>query len=254
MLWLDLEGAVNVRDVGGIPTDDGEKIARGRLLRSDNLQNLSPTDVNFLVEHVRLSTVVDLRSPAEVTSEGPAPLTRIDRVLHVNHSLLPEHGFAATAEALLVRRKREKERYPGDPSCAHYLGYVEHRPDSIVAALRAVNRSAGAALVHCAAGKDRTGVVVAFALTVAGARREDIIRDYAATGERLDRILDRLRSSPTYAGSIDSVPEDHHRPRAETMEAFLEQVDKRHGGVLNVLGSNGFTDDEFDALHRKLRR
>ncbi len=253
MLWLDLEGAVNARDVGGIPTDDGGKITRGRLLRSDNLQDLSPTDVTYLVDHLGLSTVVDLRSPTEVASEGPAPLTRLGHVTHVNYSLLPEHGFAATEEALLIRRKREEERFPGDPSCAHYLSYVEHRPDSIVSALRAVNRSPGAALVHCAAGKDRTGVVVAFALTVAGARREDVIRDYAATGERLHLILERLRNSPTYAGSVDSVPEDHHRPRAETMEAFLEHLDKRYGGVLGVLGRHGFTDAELDALRRKLR-
>jgi protein-tyrosine phosphatase len=253
VLWLDLEGAVNVRDVGGIPTDDGGAIARGRLLRSDNLQNLSPADVTYLVDHMRLSTVVDLRSTFEVTAEAPSPLTRLGHITHVNHSLLPEHGFAATEEALLVRRKREEERYPGDPSCAHYLGYVEERPDSIVAALRAVNQASGAALVHCAAGKDRTGVVVAFALSVAGARREDIIRDYAATGERLSRILERLRNSATYAGSIDTVPEDHHRPRAETMEAFLEVVDKRYGGVTNVLGKNGFTDDELDSLYRRLR-
>ncbi|WP_007024479.1 tyrosine-protein phosphatase [Saccharomonospora iraqiensis] len=253
MLWLDLEGAVNVRDVGGIPTTDGDKTAPGRLLRSDNLQDLSPGDVTLLTEQLRLSTVVDLRSRSEVNAEGPTPLTRLEHITHVNHSLIPDHAYDASAEALLVRRQREEQRYPGDPSTAHYLGYVEHRPDSIVAALRAVNGSPGASLVHCAAGKDRTGVVVAFALSVAGARREDIIRDYAATGQRLPRILDRLRSSATYAGDIDKVPEDHHRPREETMEAFLEQIDKRHGGVTDVLGRNGFTDDELDALYRKLR-
>ena len=167
--------------------------------------------------------------------------------------LLPEIGKDVTAEALLVRRRREEERYPDDPACAHYLGYVENRPDSIVAALRAIARASGTALVHCAAGKDRTGVVVAFALTVAGARREEIIRDYAATNERLPLILERLRSTPTYSGDIDSVPEDRHRPRAETMEAFLEQVDRRYGGVEGVLGRHGFGDDELEALYRKLR-
>ncbi|WP_298183223.1 tyrosine-protein phosphatase [Saccharomonospora sp.] len=253
MMWLELEGAVNTRDVGGIPTDDGAKIAPGRLLRSDNLQDLSPADVTRLVEDVRLDTVVDLRSPLEVAAEGPTPLGRVSHIIHVNHSLLPERGIDAGAEALLVRRKREEERHPGDPSYPHYLGYVENRPDSIVAALRAITRASGAALVHCAAGKDRTGVVVAFALTVAGARREDIIRDYAATGERLHLILERLRSTPTYSRNIDSVPEDHHRPRAEIMEAFLEQVDRRYGGVEEVLGRNGFGDDELDALYRKLR-
>ncbi|WP_028661823.1 tyrosine-protein phosphatase [Saccharomonospora saliphila] len=253
MLWLELDGAVNVRDVGGIPTDDGDKTTPGRLLRADNLQDLSPADIALLTDQLRLSTVVDLRSPSEVSAEGPAPLTRLGHITHVNHSLLPDHAYDGGAEALLVRRKREEERYPGDPSCAHYLGYVEHRPDSIVGALRAVNDSPGAALVHCAAGKDRTGVVVAFALTIAGARREDIVRDYAATGQRLPRILARLRGSPTYAGDVDSVPEDRHRPRAETMEAFLEQVDRRHGGVLDVLARNGFTDDEAETLYRKLR-
>ncbi|MGI5996010.1 tyrosine-protein phosphatase [Saccharomonospora viridis] len=253
MMWLELEGAVNARDVGGIPTDDGAKIAPGRLLRSDNLQDLSPADVALLVNNMALDTVVDLRSPLEVAAEGPTPLTRLDHITHVNHSLLPEIGKDVTAEALLVRRRREEERYPDDPACAHYLGYVENRPDSIVAALRAIARASGTALVHCAAGKDRTGVVVAFALTVAGARREEIIRDYAATNERLPLILERLRSTPTYSGDIDSVPEDRHRPRAETMEAFLEQVDRRYGGVEGVLGRHGFGDDELEALYRKLR-
>ena len=75
MPWIDLDGAVNVRDLGGLPTEDGRGTARGRLLRADNLQELSASDVARLVRDIGVTTVVDLRSSAELTSEGPAPWT-----------------------------------------------------------------------------------------------------------------------------------------------------------------------------------
>jgi len=75
MSWIDLDGAVNVRDLGGLPTEDGRGTARGRLLRADNLQELSASDVARLVRDIAVTTVVDLRSSAELASEGPAPWT-----------------------------------------------------------------------------------------------------------------------------------------------------------------------------------
>ena len=83
----------------------------------------------------------------------------------------------------------------------------------MVAALRSVARSEGAALVHCAAGKDRTGVVVAVALRAVGVRPEAVIADYAATGERIGPLLARLRRSPAYAADMGSEPDESHRPR-----------------------------------------
>ena len=77
--------------------------------------------------------------------------------------------------------------------------------------------------------------------------------DYAATGERTEAIVGRLRRSPTYARDIDSVPADVHRPRAETMAAFLEQVDSRYGGVIQWLTDHGLADGELDLLRTKLR-
>ncbi|WP_199434664.1 tyrosine-protein phosphatase [Qaidamihabitans albus] len=253
MLWHELDGAVNVRDVGDIPTVDGGRTARGRLLRADNLQDLSPADVTYLLETVRLRTVVDLRTAAEVRAAGPTPLAGIGEVAHVHHSLVPEDAWNIAAEALALRRRREADRYPGDAACANYLGYLEERPGSVTGALRAIARSPGAVLVHCAGGKDRTGVIVAFALSVAGARREDVVRDYAATAERITAILDRLRASATYAADVDRVPEREHLPRAETMAEFLDQLDRRHGGVSGWLSRHGFTAAEITALRRKLR-
>ena len=255
MAWIELDGAVNVRDLGGLPTEDGGKTADARLLRGDNLQELSPADVATLVGEIGVTTVVDLRSSDELASEGPAPLDGVAGVLHVHHPVLPEAGSAtdAASDVLLIQADRDRSRYPADPICGHYLGYLEDRPDQVAAALRSIARSEGAALVHCAAGKDRTGVVVALALTAAGVRPQAVVADYAASADRTEAILARLRRSPTYARDIDSKPADSHRPRPETMAAFLEQMDSRYGGVGRWLAGHGFGDDDLRLLRAKLR-
>jgi protein-tyrosine phosphatase len=254
--WIELDGAVNVRDLGGLPTEDGAKTADARLLRADNLQELSPADIATLVGEIGLTTVVDLRSSDELASEGPAPLDGVAGVLHFHHPVLAEAGSAtdAASDVLLTRANRDWSRYPADPICGHYLGYLEDRPDQVAAALRSVARSEGAALVHCAAGKDRTGVVVAVALSAVGVRRPAVIADYAATGERIGPVLARLRRSPTYAGDISGEPDELQRPRPQTMAAFLEQVDARYGGAARWLAGHGFGPDDLQLLRAKLLR
>jgi protein-tyrosine phosphatase len=256
MPWIDLEGAVNVRDLGGLPTDDGGETVAGRLLRADNLQELSPDDVRRLVKDIGLTTVVDLRSSHEMASEGPAPLDSVPGVRHVHHPVVPELGSAtdAVAEALLLKKDQDRSRFPSDPTCGHYLGYLEDRPDQVLGAVRSIARDDGAALVHCAAGKDRTGVVVALALTAAGVRPQAVVADYAATGERTEAILSRLRRSPTYSRDIDSQPAEAHRARPETMAAFLGQMETRYGGVARWLTDHGLSAEDLDRLRAKLRR
>jgi protein-tyrosine phosphatase len=256
MAWIDLEGAVNVRDLGGLPADDGGETVAGRLLRADNLQELSPSDVSRLVRDMGLTTVVDLRSSAELASEGPAPLDAVPGVRHAHHPVIPELGSAtdAVADALLLKKAEDRSRFPSDPTCGHYLGYLEDRPDQVVGAVRSIAHDGGAVLVHCAAGKDRTGVVVALALTAVGVRPQAVVADYAATGERTEAILTRLRRSPTYARDLDGLPAEAHMARPETMAAFLEQMDARYGGVGRWLTDHGLTPEELNLLRTKLRR
>jgi protein tyrosine/serine phosphatase len=267
--WLPLEGAANARDLGGLPTDGDAETAPQRLLRSDNLQDLTPADVRVLVDDVGLRTVVDLRTDVEVELEGPGPLTREPQVEIRHLSLFPESGGRTDVDAdatLPWQADGEDARrgsalpgtppgeppQPGSRAVAFYLGYLRDRPDNVVAALRAVAESAGAAVVHCAAGKDRTGVVVALALSVAGVPRERIVADYAATADRIEPLLARLRASDTYREDLDSRPDDSHRPRPEAMQRFLAHLDEQYGGPLGWLATAGFGPEDVARLRSRL--
>ena len=136
---------------------------------------------------------------------------------------------------------------------SHYLGYLADRPDSVSAALHAVAASTGAAIVHCAAGKDRTGTVVGLALSVAGVADADVIDDYVATAERIDAIVERLLARPTYADALRDQPRTHHEPRPETMQRILTVLRERHGGAAGWLGEQGWSDRQVERLRTKLR-
>lgn len=262
-----MEGLVNLRDVGGMPTRDGGAISAGRLLRSDNLQGLTLSDIDRLLG-IGLTDVVDLRSEYEVESEGPGPLVGYPAVRIHQHSLFREwrEGVGEEKPAELVEDRPEDE--PDEalpwvdlapsvesdhPVASIYLSYLVDRPDSILASLRHIGGARGATLVHCAAGKDRTGTVVALALSVAGAEPAAIIDDYAASSERMEAIVQRLVGSPTYAENLRDRPLSSHLSHPETMQAFLEYVDSEYGGVPRLLAGLGWTDDDNGRLLAKLR-
>jgi protein-tyrosine phosphatase len=253
--WVDLEGAVNVRDLGGLEVAGGGRTAPGVLLRSDNLQGLTGRDVDRLLHGHGVRVVVDLRTVAEVELEGPGPLAGDERVDIRHRSLFPEAGERTdvAADGLLPWQGRPLGGDPAEsPAVRAYLGYLRDRPDSIVAALRDVAEADGAAVVHCAAGKDRTGVVCAVALAAVGVAREAIVADYVATGDRLGPLLARLRASPTYAADLDGRPDATHRPRPETMTRVLDVLDEQDGGAGGWLAAHGFGEDELAALRGRL--
>ncbi len=267
--WLRLDGTTNTRDLGGLPTLDGGTTVPGRILRSDNLQTLSDADVQRLVQEVRLREVIDLRTTAEVLLEGRGPLRAVPEVIHRHFSLLPERGHhtdvfaveesevgdlpADWAESILPRQVADTDA--GEPPAVRsYLGYLGHRSDNVLGALRALAAGGdGAAAVHCAAGKDRTGVVVALSLAVAGVPHEEIVADYALTAEVIDALVAKLAASPTYAEDMVTRDVASHTPRAETMDRVLRLLDERHGGPLGWLSAHGFGAEEQAALRARLR-
>ena len=212
--WIELDGAVNVRDLGSLTTDDGRTTVPRRLLRADNLQDLSPADVRLLVDEHG----ADHRGrpaqpgggrvrgtwPADPGRVGPACAPLGAAGVRQGHRRRRRGAGRPQGRGPLPRRPalRSLPRLPGGPAGAGGRRAAQRSP-----------RRPGAALVHCAAGKDRTGVVVALALTVAGVGRETVIADYTATAERIGAVLSRLRASKTYAADLDTRPDDDHKPR-----------------------------------------
>lgn len=259
--WIALEGAVNVRDLGDLPTNDGGMTRPRRLIRSDNLQGLTPADVRTLVDDLGVRSIADLRTEIEVAREGPGPMTRESSV-HISHlSLFPEAGHNTDAAALdddgpvvLPWQTRGADLGADGRRGASgiYLRYLDDRTDSVLAALRLIAGSTGATLVHCAAGKDRTGVVIGLALAEVGVTDDAIVADYAASAERIDAIFARLTASPTYVDDLTDQSVDKHTPRAATMQRMLESLDVEYGGAGGWLRKHGWTDEDAAALRAKL--
>jgi protein tyrosine/serine phosphatase len=244
--WIELEGAVNVRDLGGLPTAEGRATAPRVLIRSDNLQGLSDKDVRRLLDDYGVRTVLDLRTPTEVRLEGPGPLVA-EGLRHVNLDLIPTWDEDEGIDRIVPHEQREE----GDLS-HFYLTYLDSMPQSVVDALRVLaDPASGSVVVHCAAGKDRTGVIVALALAVAGVRRDEIVADYALTAERIEAVRDRLVASPTYAEDMKARPLGDMLPHAHSMRHFFDRLDEL-GGVESWLTSQGFGPDEQAALREKL--
>jgi protein-tyrosine phosphatase len=259
--WIELEGAANVRDVGGLPTVDGRAVQPNRLIRSDNLQGLTDDDVRLLVDVHNVRAVADLRTGIEVDAEGPGPMTA-EPLVHIEHlSLFPEAGRNTDAAALdedgpIVLPWQNRTTDLGEDrrkgAAAVYLGYLEDRADSAIAALRLIAGTDGATIVHCAAGKDRTGVVTALALAEVGVQPQAIIDDYAMSAERIEAIFGRLTASSTYSADLAGQQIDKHRTRPETMQRLLEAIDEEFGGVSGWLRSHGWTDRDAAELRAHL--
>lgn len=242
--WIELDGAVNARAV--VP---------GVLLRSDNLQSLTARDIRRLVEEQQLEVVLDLRTDGEAEREGPGPLTREPGVRIEHRSLYPSSGGGTDVEAADAELwpKIESTAWADEPRMVQaYMSYLTARPDSIVGSVRTIAEARGAVLVHCAAGKDRTGTVVAMALDAAGVDRRLIVDDYLATGQRIEAILARLVTSPTYRPELAGRDPQAYAPVPGTMERLLDVLEERFGGSAAWLSANGLSEADLERLRRRL--
>lgn len=231
--------AYNWRDLGGLPTTDGRRTRHGRLFRSDTLQELDDADARRLADEVGLRTVVDLRLKGEVTREGRGPLEHEEGVRHLGVPLISvDLSVPGTAVPLIT----------AEMHVPHYLGFL----DVSAAAFRLIAESLAAdglpAVVHCAAGKDRTGVVVAVLLDAMGVERAAIVDDYVRSRETYPQVHERLRRLDSYREHIDLQPPEVRDASPGVIGGFLDGLSADFGTGADYLRSVGVTDDALAAL------
>ena len=236
---IELEGCFNFRDLGGYPTEDGRRLRWRMLFRSDALHHLSQADVERFVSELCITDIVDLRSSGELAAEGRGRLAHAPARFH--H--LPLFDGAA-AEG----RERAEQVTLAD----RYFLLAEFAKQPIARVLAALAESRGPAVYHCAAGKDRTGVVSALLLGLLGVRDEIIVADYAASQEKLDAIVERLMAAEGYQQMLALLPADTLHAEPETMQTLLARLRERYGSLEGYARSIGLPEAALDRLRARL--
>lgn len=244
-----LAGAFNFRDLGGLPTTDGHRTRSGRLFRSDTLQALTAPDVAHLVQTLGVAVVIDLRVAAEAVEQGRGPLAG-SPVGYVNIPLddAPRRD-TPRGTATPVGSATET----ASPTVTFYLNFLESDSPALALALQILAVSlAHPVVVHCAAGKDRTGLVIALALDLVGVRTEAIIADYMVSARNIDRVVARFRTWPRYRDRMAVVDPQFYRVEEHVIRAFLAELRGRYGGARGWAHRRGVPDAVLDLLAARL--
>jgi len=244
LVW---DGCLNVRDLGGLPTTDGGETRRGAIVRADSVRLLSDQGWRALVDH-GIGLVIDLRGEHEREEDPPAELP-----VEVVHVPFME---ATDAEWEEIAAELESANAAPDDATANrdaYLIFLEHFKDNVAASLRAVAHAPqGGVVIHCVGGKDRTGLLTAFLLHVAGVDEATIAADFALSEERL-----RERHEGWFETAESE--EDLRRlrriaqTRPETMLGVFAELRRRYGGVEEYLREAGVSAEELELARARLR-
>jgi protein-tyrosine phosphatase len=228
----------NFRDVGGYAGLDGRSVRWRRLFRSDALHRLGDEDASAFAE-LGVRTVIDLRRPHEIERYGRVAerygLDYRNLVLaHVDWDEV-EHPEDVVHERWLADR---------------YLNFAEDGHEAILASLRIIaDPQRAPVIVHCMAGKDRTGTVCALTLSLLGVSDEDIAADYALTTEAMKRLTDYLMEK--HPSAVLGNEHMWDSPPA-AMLMFMADLRALHGSIENYAREIGLLTKEIDSMRAHL--
>ena len=232
------EGCFNFRDIGGYLNQDGRRVKKGLYFRAGRQDRMTEKDLVQLSD-LNISTQIDLRKQEEVLDQVRGPLEDMG-ANYINIAVIPEGG------------SDKLNKLVGDTGISgkRYLGYLEFGPTSWLRLFGILADEENLpVLLHCTAGKDRTGVSTAFLLSVLGVSRDIIEADYLLTNLDTERQADFIESTVGYPEgynrekmiSIAGVPKD-------AMKDFLDGVESKWGSVIEYLKKIGVTQEQMDQV------
>jgi protein-tyrosine phosphatase len=234
---LPFDAVFNFRDLGGYESADGRTVKWRTLFRADGVHRLTSDDIAPL----NLRTVIDLRTPEE---HERARFTHDSIGLHhlpILQASWDRDAFTNVNDAVAFLSDR-------------YVDMLTEGRESIAGALRLMADPDAYPLVfHCAAGKDRTGVVAAIVLSVLGVSDDDIADDYSLSRLGMGPFREWIIANfPDFADAMSQQPEAFLAAPAEAMHLFLERLRASFGSVDAYVSGLGVGDDVIDAVRENL--
>ena len=237
---LILEGAYNMRDLGHVSTTDGYKVRSGKLFRSDALHGLTSADLEQLGV-LGIASVIDLRADEEITQMGKARLTD-HGARHIHRPLVSRDPVVPTSSD-----------FPENMG-ELYVTLALNGPDRFVRALEAIAMLENMpAVFHCAAGKDRTGMVTALLYSILGVAEDVIVADYVLTDANMDRFLAAEKQRGELPpDDLPAVPASYARAEALTITTFLNGLNEQFGSPVEWLKQHGIDDRLIEQFRREM--
>lgn len=242
-----IPGAVNLRDLGGIPVEGG-RVKPGMVFRSGMMHNITSDGLVTLAERHRIRTVVDLRNDMELEQDGLSDFASAG----IAHRHVPVITGAATA---VTRTERIRELASGRLLWADmYLKMLQDSPHTFRAFFEVLaDQSSLSVVFHCAGGRDRTGVTAALFLSVLGAEDEAIAADYARTGPILARYPERFSRTMQETGlSVEEMTAMVGNTAPEVMLDLMRMIRDEWGSTQGYLESTGLDMAVLPELRNQL--
>lgn len=239
---LEWAGVLNVRDLGGVPLPDGTETRFGELVRADNIRHMDDEGWRALADH-GVTRIVDLRWPEELEDDPP-------RDVDIDVVNVPLFGV------LDPNFDDPIDDYVPSGDAAGYFGWMyersweEHRSEIAEALAAIADAPAGVTLFHCFAGKDRTGLVAALLLRLAGASIEEVAADYALSGQNWEADRRWVAEAPT--DEVRRRRELRIQAPEHAMANALRLLDERYGDVESYLGQAGLDEERVARLRQRL--
>lgn len=243
---IPLEAVHNFRDLGGYPAADGRTTVWRTLYRADGLHRLDGADLD-VVRALGIRTVIDLRTVGELEERGRFPVHAHPVDFHhlpiIDVVWGPDEAPGTDHDHEIVEFMAGK-----------YLEMFEMGEAHLAAALRVLaGPDALPAVFHCAAGKDRTGILAAVVLALLGVPDDVIAHDYALSREAMDRMIAWFRAQhPELAANVAETPAAFLAAHPATMLGVLGLVRHEHGSMENYVRSIGVGDDVIGTLRERL--